>query len=117
MSVDLPVPFSPAKKVTSAVNSMSRLRMAGIMKGYSPLSATPSFNWSRTRYGGVAFIRRSFRHPALSAKKYSVVFSGHIQLVDSKCRPVKTNDQLGHGGRNNDLVGLNGTELPVLRVL
>jgi hypothetical protein len=58
MTVDLPVPFSPTKKVTGDVNSMSRQRMRGKLNGYSQPSAAPSFNWSRTKYGGVSFIGR-----------------------------------------------------------
>jgi hypothetical protein len=33
MTVDLPVPFSPTKKVTGAVNSISRDRIWGRLKG------------------------------------------------------------------------------------
>jgi len=39
-SVDLPVPFSPTRKVTSGSNwSSSRWRTAGIVKGYFVASA------------------------------------------------------------------------------
>jgi len=59
MIVDLPVPFSPTKKVTGEANSISRPRTMGRLNGYSSDRTACSFRCTRTRYGGVDAIGQS----------------------------------------------------------
>jgi hypothetical protein len=81
MMVDLPVPFSPTRKVTGDLNSMSRERTSGMQNGYSLDGVASGFSRILSKYGGgssvipftIAVIaRRASRRQVHSGPKHVV---------------------------------------------
>ena len=59
---------------------------------------------------GIVLSGDNLRCPVLGTEKNSMVLPRRIQLEDAQCRPVETGSQLGHGGRKNNFVDLDGAK-------